>query len=69
MSSKVNVNGENAHPLWKFMKQQQGGTLGSFIKWNFTKFLVDKKGNVVQRYGPTTNPKDMEKDLLFYFSE
>jgi len=69
MSSKINVNGANSHPLWNYLKQEQGGTLGNFIKWNFTKFLVDKKGNVVQRYGPTTNPKDMEKDLLFYFSE
>jgi len=46
MTSKVSVNGDSAHPLWKYMKSKQGGILGSFTKWNFTKFLVDKKGQV-----------------------
>ncbi|ODN05621.1 Phospholipid hydroperoxide glutathione peroxidase, mitochondrial [Orchesella cincta] len=69
MSSKVDVNGDNTHPVWKFLKKQQGGFMGDFIKWNFTKFLVDKNGNVVKRYAPTTNPKDLEKDLLTYFKE
>jgi len=68
-SSKVDVNGVNAHPIWKYMKSKQGGTLGSFAKWNFTKFLIDKKGQVVKRYGPNTEPKEMEKDLLKYFEE
>jgi glutathione peroxidase-family protein len=56
LASKIDVNGDNAHPLWKYMKSKQGGTLGSFIKWNFTKFLIDKEGQVVARYGPPTNP-------------
>jgi len=69
LASKINVNGDHAHPLWQYMKSKQGGTLGNFIKWNFTKFVIDKSGNVVARYGPTTDPKDMEKDLLKYFDE
>lgn len=56
LTSKVNVNGDDAHPLWKYMKSKQGGTLGNFIKWNFTKFIVDKSGQIVARYGPTTDP-------------
>lgn len=57
MSSKVDVNGANTHPVWAYLKKQQGGFMGDFVKWNFTKFLIDKKGNVVKRYSPTTNPK------------
>jgi len=45
-SSKIDVNGDSAHPLWKYMKSKQGGTLGSFAKWNFTKFLINKEGKV-----------------------
>lgn len=56
MFSKVRVNGNDAHPLWNFLKSKQGGTLGNFIKWNFTKFLVDRTGNPVARYSPQTNP-------------
>ena len=54
--SKIEVNGEDAHPLFKFLKSEKGGLLGDSIKWNFTKFLVDKKGNVIERYAPTTTP-------------
>ena len=65
--SKIDVNGENAHPMYKFLKSEKGGLLGDSIKWNFTKFLVDKKGNVVERYAPTTPPDriagDIEKEL------
>uniref|UniRef100_A0A914D948 Glutathione peroxidase n=1 Tax=Acrobeloides nanus TaxID=290746 RepID=A0A914D948_9BILA len=61
--SKINVNGYNAHPLYKFLKKEQGGTLFDAIKWNFTKFLVDKEGHPVKRYGPTTEPKDIVKDI------
>jgi glutathione peroxidase len=65
--SKIEVNGENAHPLYKFLKSEKGGILGDAIKWNFTKFLVDKQGNVVERYAPTTTPDriagDVEKEL------
>lgn len=56
MFSKIKVNGNDAHPLWNYLKSKQGGTLGNFIKWNFTKFLVDKEGNPISRYSPQTNP-------------
>jgi len=65
--SKVEVNGDDAHPLYKFLKSEKGGLLGDSIKWNFTKFLVDKQGNVIERYAPTTPPEriapDIEKQL------
>jgi len=65
--SKVEVNGEGAHPLYKFLKSEKGGLLGDSIKWNFTKFLVDKEGKVVERYAPMTPPEriatDIEKQL------
>ncbi|KAL1512604.1 hypothetical protein ABEB36_002167 [Hypothenemus hampei] len=61
--SKIEVNGDNAHPLWKFLKAQQGGFLVDSIKWNFTKFLVDKNGRVVERYSPTTTPNEMVEDI------
>ncbi len=64
MFAKIEVNGENAHPLYKYLKKAQGGFLGDSIKWNFTKFLVDKEGNVVKRYAPSTKPEDIEKDIL-----
>jgi len=54
--SKVEVNGAGTHPLFEFLKSQQAGTLVDAIKWNFTKFVVDRRGNVVARYGPTTEP-------------
>jgi len=64
MYAKVDVNGDQAHPLWKFLKTEKSGLLGmSGIKWNFTKFLVDKHGNVVKRYAPTDTPEKIEKDL------
>ena len=56
MFEKINVNGGDAHPLWVFLKDNQGGLLGSRIKWNFTKFVVDKEGKPVTRLGPTDNP-------------
>ena len=57
MFSKIDVNGEYAHPLYKYLKAQQPGLLGSeAIKWNFTKFLVDRQGNVVERFAPSTRP-------------
>lgn len=65
MFSKIDVNGENESPLYTFLKDKQPGILGSKnIKWNFTKFLVDKNGNVVDRFGSTTNPKSIEDDIL-----
>lgn len=64
---KVDVNGKNAHPLWTYLKHKQGGTLGNFIKWNFTKFIIDKNGQPVERHGPNTNPKDLVKFLEKYW--
>lgn len=69
MAKKVDVNGSNAHPLFVFLKKQQGGTFGDFIKWNFTKFVVNKKGQVVKRYGPSTNPKEFEGELVKLLKE
>jgi glutathione peroxidase len=64
MMSKIDVNGPSAHPLYAYLKQQKKGLLGSeSVKWNFTKFLIDKAGHVVARYGPTTEPKDLEKAI------
>lgn len=63
MFEKSEVNGENENPLYTFLKSKKGGLLGSAIKWNFTKFLVDKQGNVVKRYAPATKPLDIEKDI------
>ncbi len=61
MFSKVDVNGDNAHPVFKYLKNELGGTLGSTIKWNFTKFVIDAEGNPVKRFAPTTKPEKMEK--------
>jgi len=64
MFSKIEVNGENASPLFKYLKDQQSGILGSQkIKWNFTKFLVNKNGEVVNRYAPITKPVALEEDI------
>ncbi|KAK9927222.1 hypothetical protein M0R45_024415 [Rubus argutus] len=60
---KVDVNGDKATPLYKFLKSSKGGLFGDGIKWNFSKFLVDKEGNVVDRYAPTTSPLSIEKDI------
>lgn len=54
------MNGENAAPIYKFLKASKGGLFGDSIKWNFSKFLVDKEGNVVDRYAPTTSPLSIE---------
>jgi len=61
--SKIEVNGDNAHPLYKFLKSEKGGLLSDGIKWNFTKFLVDKHGNVVERFAPTTTPEKIAGDI------
>lgn len=61
---KVDVNGENAHPLFKYLTKAAPGIFGTAgIKWNFTKFLVDRSGKVVKRYPSTTKPEDIEKDI------
>lgn len=54
------MNGDKADPLYKFLKSSKGGLFGDSIKWNFSKFLVDKEGNVVERYAPTTSPLSIE---------
>ncbi|MGA2043009.1 MAG: glutathione peroxidase [Roseiarcus sp.] len=62
--AKTQVNGEGAHPLYKTLKSEARGLLGTqAIKWNFTKFLVDKAGKVVRRYAPTEKPADLAKDI------
>lgn len=60
MFEKIEVNGSGAHPLFKYLKKEQGGFLFDDIKWNFTKFLIDREGNPVERFAPTVAPKDME---------
>lgn len=59
--AKVDVNGDNAEPLFTYLKSKKRGAFGSKIKWNFTKFLVDQKGKVVARFAPTTKPEDIDK--------
>ncbi|HSN01195.1 MAG TPA: glutathione peroxidase [Rudaea sp.] len=62
--AKIEVNGANAHPLYKYLKAQAKGLLGSeSIKWNFTKFLIDKDGKVMTRYAPVDTPEKIEKDV------
>ncbi|KAJ8774875.1 hypothetical protein K2173_018134 [Erythroxylum novogranatense] len=60
---KVEVNGKNAAPLYQFLKSQKGGYVIDAIKWNFTKFVVNREGKVVERYSPTTSPLKIEKDI------
>lgn len=65
MFAKIEVNGENAHPLYTHLKNECPGLLGSrTIKWNFTKFIVDSSGRVVKRFSPATEPADLEGDIL-----
>lgn len=61
--AKVNVNGESEEPLFTYLKKQKGGVMGSKIKWNFTKFLVDRNGNVVDRFAPTVTPEKIEAKI------
>lgn len=67
MFEKIEVNGKNAHPLWKYLKYKQSGTFGDNIKWNFSKFIVDKEGQPVERFAPTTEPSKIAKHLEKYF--
>jgi len=62
--AKVDVNGKNASDLFKFLKKEKKAMLGSSIKWNFTKFLIDREGNVVKRFAPTDTPESIESDIL-----
>ena len=63
MHEIVKINGKDAHPLFKMLTDETKGVLGSAIKWNFTKFLVDKKGQVVERFGPTESPLTFEDKI------
>ena len=64
MFAKIDVNGANAHPLYQWLKSEKAGILGTeAIKWNFTKFLVDRTGRVVRRYAPTDTPEKIEKEI------
>ena len=63
MMSKIDVNGDDADPLYKFLKKEKGGILGDDIKWNFTKFLIDREGNVVDRFASQKTPKALEKEV------
>lgn len=57
------VNGKDAQDVFKWLKDAKGGLFNDAIKWNFTKFLIDKEGHVIERYGPTTDPEDMRQDI------
>lgn len=61
--AKIDVNGANEAPLYTFLKKQQGGFMGSNVKWNFTKFLVDRQGNVVERFAPTKTPGALDAKI------
>ena len=63
MFDKIDVNGDNAHPLYQYLKNEKSGLLGSSIKWNFTKFLINRSGKAVGRYAPTTTPEQLTKDI------
>lgn len=63
MMAKVDVNGKDSHPVYEWLKKQQGGFLTDGIKWNFTKFLINKEGIVVKRYASTTKPEALEDDI------
>jgi glutathione peroxidase len=63
MYAKVDVNGDDEHPLWAWLKSEKGGLLGDRIKWNFTKFLVGRDGAVIERFSPQTEPADLATDI------
>jgi glutathione peroxidase len=63
MMSKIEVNGDGAHPLYQWLRSEKGGLLGGKIKWNFTKYLVGKDGQVIDRYAPTTKPEKIAGDI------
>ena len=66
MHEIVKVNGDDAHPLFKLVAEETKGILGKSVKWNFTKFLVDKDGNIVKRFAPTDKPSKFEKEIEKY---
>lgn len=64
MMEKIEVNGDNTHPIYQWLKRQKGGLITDDIKWNFSKFLLGKDGRVISRYAPITKPKDLEGDIV-----
>ena len=66
MFAKIDVNGKNTHPIFKYLKGKLNGLFGSRIKWNFTKFLLDSDGNPVKRFSPTTKPEKIEEYVKKY---
>jgi glutathione peroxidase len=63
MFDKIDVNGGDAHPLYQYLRSEKSGLLGSSIKWNFTKFLIDRSGKVVARHAPTTTPDALTREI------
>lgn len=63
LTEKIDVNGENTHPIFAYLKNELGGFLGKKIKWNFTKFIIDKNGKPFKRYSPTKDPKKLISDI------
>ena len=63
MFAKIKVNGDDAHPLFAWLRDEQRGILGGAIKWNFTKFLINRDGDVIDRFAPTTTPDKIEPDI------
>lgn len=66
MHEMIKVNGTDAHPLFKLLTEETKGITGKAVKWNFTKFLVDKEGHIIKRFAPTTSPLSIEKELVQY---
>jgi len=64
LTEKIDVNGANTHPIFKYLKEQKGGFISNKIKWNFTKFLINKEGKVIKRFSPTTSPSKIEKTII-----
>ena len=69
MFSKIEVNGEDAHPIYKYLKNRLPGVFGKNIKWNFAKFLIDRNGKPVKRFSPTTIPEKLVKDIEKYLKQ
>lgn len=69
LTEKIDVNGKNTHPLFVYLKDQLGSVLGDKIKWNFTKFLIDRNGTPYKRYAPTTEPASIEADIKKLISQ
>ncbi|MEI8094603.1 MAG: glutathione peroxidase [Spirochaetales bacterium] len=64
LMAKIDVNGPETHPVFRYLKKEAGGLMGDDIKWNFTKFLISKDGQSIRRYAPTTVPADFEADVV-----